>query len=242
MDDEWFRDWFDEDYAALYAHRDEAEAEAAVATLLRTAPGLASGPVLDLGCGSGRHLKVLSRSNPEALGMDLSRPLLDLVDPSLRSRLVRGDMRALPFRDASLAGVCLWFTPFGYFDDEANASLAKDLGRVVRPGGLALLDYLDADHVAAHLVPEDEVERNGLRVRSRRFLEGPRLVKRMRIEHRAGGPVREVSESVRLYRPGEVLALFAAGGFSLRQAFGDYGGQPHVPGAPRWIALLQRRA
>ena len=241
MDEEWFRDWFDEDYAALYAHRDAAEAEAAVATLLEAAPELASGPVLDLGCGSGRHLKALSRVNPEALGMDLSMALLDLVDPGLRSRLLRGDMRALPFRDASLRGVCLWFTPFGYFGDDTNAALALDLGRVVRPGGLVLLDYLDADHVAAHLVPEDVVERNGLRVHSRRFLEGRRVVKRMRIEHRDGGPVREVSESVRLYRPGELLSLFDAGGFRLRRAFGDYAGRAHAPGSPRWIGLLEQR-
>ncbi len=242
MDEEWFRDWFDADYAALYAHRDEAEAEAAVATLLGAAPELAAGPVLDLGCGSGRHLKVLSRTNPEALGMDLSKPLLDLVDPELRPRLLRGDMRALPFRDEALAGVCLWFTPFGYFGDEANAALARDLGRVVRPGGLVLLDYLDADHLAAHLVAEDVVERNGLRVLSRRFLEGPRVVKRMRIEHLAGGPVREVSESVRLYRPGELLEIFAAAGFRLRRAFGDYAGRPHGPGSPRWIGLLVKEA
>jgi SAM-dependent methyltransferase len=241
MDDEWFRDWFDTDYAALYAHRDEAEAETAVHTLLAAAPELAGGPVLDLGCGTGRHLKALFRTNPEALGMDLSRPLLDLADPSLRHRLVRGDMRALPFREASLAGACLWFTPFGYFGDETNAALAKDLGRIVRPGGLVLLDYLDADHLAAHLVPEDVQERNGLRVHSRRYLEGPRVVKRMRIEHLAGGPVREVSESVRLYRPGELLGLFAAGGFRLRRAFGDYQGRPHTAGSPRWIGLLERR-
>jgi SAM-dependent methyltransferase len=240
MDEEWFRDWFDEDYAALYAHRDEEEAEAAVATLLRAAPALTRGPVLDLGCGTGRHLQVLRRTNPEALGMDLSRALLDLVGPGLRGRLVRGDMRALPFRDAALAGVCMWFTPFGYFGDEANAAMARDLGRVLRPGGLLLLDYLNAPHLEANLVAEDVQQRNGLRVHSRRFLDGARVVKRMRIERLDGGPVREVTETVRVYRPGELLDLLGGGGLRLREAFGDYAGGALTERSPRWIGLLER--
>ena len=238
--DEWFKDWFDEDYAALYAHRDEAEAELSVATLLRAAPGLAAGPVLDLGCGTGRHLRALRRVNPEALGMDLSAALLELGHGDLQGRLVRGDMRALPFRDGCLEGVCMWFTPFGYFSDEANAALARDLGRVVHPGGVLLLDYLNAAHVAANLVPEDVIEHNGLRVLSLRGLEGNRLVKRMRIERLDSGAVREVTESVRVYWPESLLELLSAGGFQLRRAFGDYTGEPHTEHSPRWIGVLER--
>jgi SAM-dependent methyltransferase len=241
MDEAWFQDWFDEDYAALYAHRDEGEAELAVRMALGAAPELGAGPVLDLGCGAGRHLKALHRVNPEAVGMDLSPTLLRLGQGELEGRLLRGDMRALPFRDGCLAGTCLWFTPFGYFSDAGNEALIRDLARVIRPGGVLVMDYLNADHLATHLVAEDEVERNGLRVHSRRSLEGNRVVKRMRIARADGGPVREVTESVRVYRPEELLALLDAGGFRLRRAFGDYGGGPHAPASPRWIGILERR-
>jgi hypothetical protein len=149
-------------------------------------------------------------------------------------------MRALPFRDRRLAGDYLWFTPFGYFSDEANAALVRDLGRIIRPGGVLLMDYLNADHLEANLVPEDVVERGGLRVHSRRTLAGDRVVKRMRIERLDSGAVREVSESVRLYRPGELLALLASAGFRLRQACGDYAGGPCSDQSPRWIGVLER--
>jgi len=241
MDETWFQDWFDEDYAALYAHRDDGEAELAVRTVLDAAPELAAGPVLDLGCGAGRHLKALHQVNPDAVGMDLSATLLQLGRGGLEGHLLRGDMRALPFRSGCLAGVCLWFTPFGYFSDAGNAALVRDLSRVTRPGGVLVMDYLNADHLAVHLVAEDEVERNGLRVHSWRSLEGNRVVKRMRIARPDGGPVREVTESVRVYRPEELLALLDARGFHLRRAFGDYAGGPHSPASPRWIGVLERR-
>ena len=54
---EWFEEWFGEEYLQLYPHRDEAEAERAVALIAR-ATGLAAGwRVLDVGSGPGRFLR-----------------------------------------------------------------------------------------------------------------------------------------------------------------------------------------
>lgn len=235
---EWFEDWFDADYARLYAHRDAEEARTAVATALREAPELARGPVLDLGCGAGRHLEALARVNPEALGLDLSAPLLALAPVLLRPRLVRGDMRTLPFRPGAFQGICLWFTPFGYFDDDANRALLADLARLARPGGVLLLDYLNAAHAARTLVPEDTVARDGIRAHSRRSLEGDRLVKRITLTRLADGCTREALESVRLYTPAEVESLAEGAGWRLRRSLGDYGGAPFAPDSPRWIGIF----
>lgn len=237
---DWFEEWFDADYARLYAHRDAAEARTAVAMALREAPELARGPVLDLGCGSGRHLERLRGTNPLAFGMDLSPTLLRTAPAPLHPWLLRGDMRKLPVKAGSLSGICLWFTPFGYFSDEANARLLADLGIRLHPGGVVLLDYLNADETLRTLVPEDEAERDGLRIRSRRLLEGDRLVKRMEILRLATGETREALESVRIYRPGELTALAEAAGLHLRCARGTYAGEPYGASSPRWIAFFQR--
>lgn len=238
--DEWFKDWFDEDYAALYAHRDSEEAEAAVATALNAAPELASGPVLDLGCGTGRHLEVLRRSNPEAFGMDLSASLLRLAPAALSHQLCRGDMRFLPFRPVSLRGLCLWFTPFGYFDDAANRRLVDTFSKVLRPGGILVLDYLNAHQLRQSLVAEDACERGGLRVNSRRSLEDGRVVKRMTLTRLDSGATREVVESVRVYEPEALLEMASGSGLSLRQAFGTYTGDPWTEASPRWLAIFQK--
>lgn len=238
---DWFETWFDEDYALLYAHRDAEEARQAVTLALREAPELTVGPVLDLGCGAGRHLEVLRRTNPAAFGMDLSAALLSLAPGDLRPWLLRGDMRALPVKDAVLSGACLWFTPFGYFSDAQNCALMLDLGRILRPGGALLMDYLNAGLVARDLVPEDTLERAGVRVQSRRTIEGNRIVKRMTLTQVDTGEARQVLESVRLYDPAELSALAAEAGLCLRTVKGTYAGNPFTEDSPRWIGIFEKR-
>lgn len=238
--DDWFKNWFDEDYASLYAHRDGLEAEEAVATALRAAPELGQGPVLDLGCGTGRHLEALRRTNAQAFGLDLSESLLRLAPQALHGWLVRGDMRHLPLRAQSLQGLCLWFTPFGYFDDSTNHRLVQTFAVSLKAKGLLVLDYLNAHHLHRHLVAEDEFERSGLRVQSRRTLEGTRVVKRMVLTRLDSGASREVVESVRVYTPQELTRLAQEAGLHLRQAFGSYQGEPWAQDSPRWLALFEK--
>ncbi|WP_243332616.1 class I SAM-dependent methyltransferase [Mesoterricola sediminis] len=239
--DEWFKDWFDRDYAAIYAARDAEEAAQAVAMALQVAPALGRGPVLDLACGTGRHLAALRRSNPLAFGLDLSRDLLGLADPGLRPWLLRGDMRALPVRDGRLSGICLWFTPFGYFTDAENRALLARLRDLLAPGGVILLDYLNARHLREHLVPEDERVADGIRVRSRRTLEGQRVIKRMTLTRLETGATRAVTESVRLYEPAEMEALAAGAGLEVFARVGAYaGGAFDAARSPRWIGFLRK--
>jgi len=237
---DWFETWFDEDYALLYAHRDAEEARQAVALALDAAPELGRGPVLDLGCGAGRHLEVLRRTNPQGFGMDLSPALLRLAPANLHPWLLRGDMRALPVKDGALAGVCLWFTPFGYFPDDQNRALMLALGRVLRPGGTLVMDYLNAGLVARTLVPEDTLERAGVRVLSRRSIEGSRIVKRMTLTHLDTGETREALESVRLYFPSDLEAMAAMAGLRLRTVKGTYAGEAFTENSPRWIGIFEK--
>src|ERR1700716_2101315 len=72
----------------------------------RVAAG-ADGPVLELGCGTGRVSRPLARAGVELVGIDRSAPMLDRArrritkSPTFQLakglRFVRGDIRALPF-------------------------------------------------------------------------------------------------------------------------------------------------
>jgi SAM-dependent methyltransferase len=237
---EWFEAWFDEDYALLYSHRDEGEARTTMGRALRVAPELLEGPVLDLACGAGRHLELLRRVNPLAFGMDLSRTLLGMAPSGLRPWLLRGDMRRLPVKVGTLHGICLWFTPFGYFSDDENRRLMMDMGGLLKHQGVLVMDYLNVDLVARTLVPEDTLERGDVRAQSRRSIEGDRLVKRMVLTHRVTGEVRDVMESVRLYPPFELQEMAVRAGLRLRRVMGTYSGETFTEDSPRWIGIFEK--
>ncbi len=234
---EWFRHWFGEEYLRLYPHRDQADAAAAVRLYLEVS-GPPRGRSLDLACGEGRHLRELRRAGVDAVGLDLSLPLLRLARRSetLPFLLVRADMRRLPFRDASFSTVTSFFTSFGYFAAaEEDVEAAREIRRVLAPGGRFLLDYLNAAHVRAALVPEEMLDLDGGSVHVTRSIEGDVVVKRMRISSGEGGRPSEHVERVRLYTPEELETLLASAGLVPTDRFGDYEGAPFAPSSTRLV-------
>lgn len=235
----WYRRWFGDRYLEIYPHRDRAEARRAVELFLaRAAPP--RGPVLDLGCGAGRHLEAFRDRGREAVGLDLSAPLLAAARRAGAARLVRGDMRRLPFADGAFGSVTSFFTSFGYFRDPADdVRVVAEAGRVLRPGGVFLLDYLNAPKVRRDLVPEDEREVEGRRVRQRRWIEDGAVKKRIEIDPGGEGPESVFHERVRLYAPRELEEMVAARGFRVEDRFGGYDGTPYRADSPRAILVAR---
>ena len=234
---EWFRDWFGEEYLALYPHRDETEAREAVDLFRDVAPSTPLSRVLDLACGAGRHLRELRDDGFAAIGLDLSPTLLRSARSAAPADpLVRGDMRQLPFADAAFDGLTSFFTSFGYFADPVDdRRVLREMERVLAPGGVFMLDFMNAARVRAELVPEDHREVDGKRVVQTREIADGVVVKRIRIEPSDGGEVRHFEERVRLYRCDELVSLLAAVGLVTRHRFGDYRGAPFGKGSPRLI-------
>jgi SAM-dependent methyltransferase len=236
----WFEDWFDEDYLKLYSSRDESEAEIAVETALRLMPGLADGVVLDLGCGAGRHLDALRRVNRRAYGMDLSRTMLRHAKNHLVGGLVRADMRHLPIATAKLDGVCLWFTPFGYFGSEGNAALLQSLANAIKSDGILLVDFFNGNHVLAEHCADEMMEQDGVSIQINRAVNGGRIEKRIRIAH--GGNERTITESVQLYSPQELGSLIGGSGFQFVKCWGDYHGNDFdADGSKRFVSVWKRK-
>lgn len=237
----WFRDWFGGEYLALYPHRDRAEARRAV-KLLRDATGLGPGTrVLDVGCGSGRHLAEMRRIGYRATGLDLSPSMLEAAGAAVPGgALVRADMRRLPFRNGSFDVVTSYFTSFGYFENEDDDFRAlSEARRLLAAGGWFLLDFLNASEVVAHLIAEDRRTVSGADVVLKRRLvnDGRVIEKRIRFEAAGDAGAREFVERVRLYEPGDLDSMLARAGFTPGPTFGGYDRSPHSPGSPRYIVL-----
>lgn len=257
MAEPWYRTAFGAFYRCLYAHRNDEEARQCLELLPHLAPlcDRSGAPLLDLGCGDGRHLQGLRERGFAAIGFDLSWPLLRAARERVPSApLVRGDMRALPFRDASLGAVLSLFTAFGYLGrDGGDASFVADIGRLLRPGAHWFLDYLDVDRLRAELgdTPRRRERTAGpLAVIEARRLEVDAVVKEVRLsplDGRAceaaalgvGAGGLDYTERVALYTLAELEAMAGAAGLSRVAAAGDYAGAPLGCG-PRWLLVYRR--
>ena len=104
------------------------------------------GRALELGVGSGRVTALLAPSLGEVVGLDLSSEMLDQAHTRLAGcpnvRLLRADMRALPFRhhvDLIVAAD----DPFSHLlDDQDRAQTLHGVARRLTPGGRLVLDAL----------------------------------------------------------------------------------------------------
>jgi SAM-dependent methyltransferase len=237
---EWFEQWFGEEYHVLYPHRDDAEAQQAVALIRQVAPWSPGQLVLDLACGAGRHAAELERAGARVVGLDLSPAMLLRAQRRVRAPLVRGDMRTLPFRPATFGLVVNLFTSFGYFrNDEEHGAVMRQVAEVLAPGGRFVIDFLNADQVRRTLRRESEQIQQGdasARVKRRFSEEGLYVVKE--IELRAEN--RSFQERVRLFTPAELEGLLTASGLEVVGRYGDYDGSPLGVDTPRAILVARR--
>lgn len=231
----WYREWFGEDYLDLYAHRDEAEAREHVA-FFKSRVGRVDGPLLDLACGAGRHLTELRASGYDAIGCDLSYVLLRngiVDDPALR--LVRADMRHLPFCDGSFHGLVNFFTSFGYFEnEEENLSVVHEMCRVLAKNAPFLFDFMNVQLELARLVQKEEKEIEGAKVLIERWFDASTRTFNKRIDM-AG---KRYIERVRGYDLDEIATLFTAGGLTIRDVCGDFDGRPYEAATSPRVILI----
>jgi SAM-dependent methyltransferase len=230
---EWFEEWFGEEYLQLYPHRDDAEAERAVALIAR-ATGLRAGwRVLDVGCGAGRHARAFRAIGSRCIGLDLSLTLLRLAQRVTDAPLVRGDMRRLPIRPGSMDLTVSLFTSFGYFErDEEHAGAVCEMVSTLRPDGWFVIDFLNAAEVRRRLVTSERVSVRGGEVEVARAVSADgRYVCKTIVT--PGG--RRFTERVRLFEPGQIATMLEAAGVDVQARYGDYDAAPLRPGSPRTI-------
>jgi SAM-dependent methyltransferase len=237
---DWFEESFGEDYLRIYQHRDEQEAEHAIELIAANLHGHDVNSVLDLGCGAGRHTKVLYE-RWWTVGLDLSMALLkEARRESPDAPYVRADMRELPFADESFDLVVNLFTSFGYFDDDReHARLLSCVRAAIRRGGTFVIDFLNASQVRRDLVAYDERTENGVTIEQRRVITPDDRYVEKTITLR--GKPKEYIERVRLFSAADLETMLELAGFEVLRQFGDYGGTSWSESSPRTILFASRR-
>lgn len=241
----WYVRSFGRDYLSFYPHRDDAEALADVQAITQLIDPPNDEPLLDLGCGAGRHLLALYKAGfRRVVGLDLSQELLMIAADRLAAagasgiELVNADMCHIPFTEY-FATVLSLFTSFGYFDkDEENAAVLVAVIRAMRSGGQFLLDYLNRDWVIAHLVSSEEQEIAGRQLRIERRLT-PSALRVEKTTHliKPDGKEKTYRESVRLYTPCALERMLKRAGFMNIRRFGSLRGEPYGGESPRLVLV-----
>lgn len=113
--------------------------------------------VLDLGCGSGRHARVLRARGFAVVAVDFSRRLLEIGRRSFASSeevaWIEADAVRLPLRGESMdAAICVAVIHHLPTPDDRRGALAE-IRRVLVPGGPAFLSVWDRDQPRFQAVP-----------------------------------------------------------------------------------------
>lgn len=239
----WYEESFGQDYLLVYKHRDMHGAQAEVKRMSAWLSLPERATVFDLCCGMGRHSVALAEEGYKVTGLDLSKVLLQeahKLDDSGRITWLEGDMRSLPV-DGPYDAVVNLFTSFGYFEDDGeNGRVLGEIGRILRPGGKFIIDFLNARYVEEHLVPYSERVDGGVRIEERRSVEDGFVRKRIALSEE-GKPERQYLEQVRLYGLEDFRRLSQGTGLVIEHVYGHYDGSPYDPHTSLRLILVGRK-
>jgi len=96
--------------------------------------------VLDLACGHGRHARALSPEVGALVGIDRNPDYLARARQS-GALLVRGDLKALPFRAGAFDAVYSWYSSLFMYGDGENLRVLAAAARLLRPGGRMIVHH-----------------------------------------------------------------------------------------------------
>lgn len=219
---QWYASWFDTPfYHILYKDRDYTEAQAFMDTLTQYLNLPENGKVLDLACGKGRHSVYLNKLGYQITGVDLSEQSIahakQFENDTLKFNV--HDMTK-PYPD-TFDAVFNLFTSFGYFEtDECNLKTVESIKAELNASGFGVIDFMNAEYVIDHLIPENTKTVDGIDFLQKRRLENGYIIKDISFD--VDGEHYDYQERVKALILNDFESFFEKAGVHLLDVFGDY--------------------
>lgn len=241
---DWFEEWFDSPlYEKLYANRDEAEARQLVELLVDELELNQCSRILDLGCGRGRHSINLNKKGYRVKGIDLSKQAIKTAKEKVKKMgLTNIDFEVRDMRDPldeTFDAIVNLFTTFGYFETDAeNASVFDSVVAMLKPGGIFVLDYLNADKVKRGYSPSDSGEFHGIKYDIQRYIREGAIYKDIEFAGDRVNGHRTYSERVKLYHLDWFQQEMEKRGLEIDHVYGDYEGHSFDPDTSARLMII----
>jgi SAM-dependent methyltransferase len=245
---DWYRRAFPPEETTRRPWADQTESEVDRALAMLGATG--SERVLDLACGTGRHSLELARRGFSAVGVDISRDLLEIAEKDAEAQSVdasfaEADLRKLDFSEEFDLVLSLNDGAVGYFEtEEENRRTFEVIARALRGGGGHLVQLPNVLHAEKNLpkkswiVGESTLELSDHRWNAEdRYIEGSTVPIRF-------GEVFEKYEPIpfrqRLYTAEELAEIYASVGMRLANTFSG-SGKPRKPKPNQFEVFIEGR-
>lgn len=217
----------------------------------------ASGPILELGCGTGRLAIPMAHAGAQVVGVDLApamleglRRRLDDETPSVRARieLHQGDFRTL--RLGRRFPVVLWpFNALHHCEGDADLDAALlTIREHLEPGGLVALDAYLPDLELYDRDPDarfeerdfiDPVRRERVYSWEQGWWDAENRVHHVVYHYRSPTAHRRAHIAFRMWELDELRAAWARHGFTVEHEAEDFRSTPLGPASLKYVVALR---
>jgi SAM-dependent methyltransferase len=237
--------------AAAAAFYDRIHTETAdVALFVELARGV-GGPILEVGCGTGRCMIPLIREGFDTVGIDNAEPMLAILRAKLRQEPEEVEHRATPlFGDARTVAIPLRFgfafvaaSSFTHIltKDEQEAFVANVFVHL-RPGGVLVIDIFNPDYARLLAPTSNRFEcGNQSMVNEDLAVDSSRQSIRVRTRLERDGKVEaQIDWTVRYTFRFELEHLVEKAGFEVEHVWGDYTRTAFSSSAVRLLVVARK--
>jgi len=221
----WFQEWFNSPYYhKLYLDRDDKEAAEFIERLINYLQPPQNSLMIDIGCGRGRHAKILASKEFDVTGIDIAPDNIEYALASENDHLhfYQHDMR-MPFWINYFDYAFNFFTSFGYFKTEREHNNAiRSISQSLKHNGIFVLDYLNVQFADNHLVNESIKQIEGTTFHLTKWFDENNFYKKIIIEDEGLPNNLEFTEKVARFTLTDFEKMFADQGFKILEVFGDY--------------------
>lgn len=222
----------------------------------------AGGPVLELGCGTGRLTLPIARAGIEVDGIDLAPGMLEGIraklarEPGAIARRVRvfpGDFRAPPAELRSDYAAVFWpFNAIHHCRDVADidATLAAAKQRLLPRGTVGIDLYLpdrelydrDPEKTYEHRIMRDPRTGERLHTWERGWWDEETRIHHVVYTYRADDATeRETHLQLRMFERQEIEAALDRAGLEIVSSAEDFDGTPLRASSLKWVLVLRAR-